>query len=219
MAEAGFFAQKTGSPTGFGAVVLAHAAVLGALILIKGPQIIGHEPVTTTVTAIEVPQDPPPEPQVQPRDDPASRPLERMTSTPTVIERPIIGTVTPPLPPLPPTYDPSGNTITRDPPADPPRPPVRRAAAYDQRYADALQPPYPAAEQRAERTGRVRVRVTIAPSGRVTAVTRLSSTSDAFWRVTERQALTRWRFRPATVDGRAVESEMTFTVHFQIADV
>lgn len=219
MPEAGFFAQKRGSPTGLSVVVLAHAAVLGALILIKGPEITGPERVTTTVTSIPVPDDPPPKQPPEPRDDPATRPLERMTSTPTVIERPIIGPVMPPLPPLPPPFDPPGNTITRDPPADPPAPPVRRGAAYDQRYADALQPPYPRAEESAQRTGQVRVRVTIAPNGRVTRVARLSATSDAFWRATERQALSHWRFRPATVDGRPVESTMVFTVNFRIADV
>jgi len=53
----------------------------------------------------------------------------------------------------------------------------------------------------------------------VTAVQRLSATSDAFWRVTERQALSRWRFRPATVDGRPVETSREMTVTFRIEDV
>jgi protein TonB len=46
------------------------------------------------------------------------------------------------------------------------------------------------------------VRVTIAPDGRVTSVEQVSATSPAFFQATQRHALSRWRFKPATVDGR-----------------
>ena len=62
----------------------------------------------------------------------------------------------------------------------------------------------------------MRLRVTIGADGRVKAVQRLDATSDAFWRSTERHALSRWRFRPATVDGRPVESTKVLTITFQI---
>ena len=96
---------------------------------------------------------------------------------------------------------------------------MRRAAEYDPRHADALQPPYPASEERAQRGGTVRVRVTIGTNGRVLAVARLTATSEAFWAATQRHALNRWRFRPATVDGRPVESTKTLNVHFNIEDI
>ena len=67
--------------------------------------------------------------------------------------------------------------------------------------------------------GTVRIRVTIGTDGRVRAAERVSATSDAFWAAAERQALTRWRFRPATVDGRPIESTRTMTIHFRIEDV
>jgi protein TonB len=110
------------------------------------------------------------------------------------------------------TVDPPYN-----PPADPP-PPVRLEAQLDPRYARDLQPPYPAPELRAERSGVVRIRLTIAPSGRVTAVERLSATSEYFWRATQQQALSRWRFRPATLDGRPVQGVKVMTVNFRIQD-
>ena len=91
-------------------------------------------------------------------------------------------------------------------------------AQLDSRYAGDLQPPYPAPELRAQRGGIVRIRLTIAPNGRVTAVQRLAATSDAFWRATERQALGRWRFRPATIDGRPVQGVKEMTVRFRIED-
>ena len=95
---------------------------------------------------------------------------------------------------------------------------MRREAQLDPRYAGDLQPPYPERERTAGRGGVVRIRLTIAPNGRVTAVERLAATSDAFWRVTERQVLNRWRFRPATLDGRPVQGTKVMTVNFRIED-
>ena len=62
----------------------------------------------------------------------------------------------------------------------------------------------------------MRVRVLIGADGRVKEIVRLSATSDAFWEATRRRALARWRFRPATEDGRPVESSMTLTVNFEL---
>jgi protein TonB len=50
----------------------------------------------------------------------------------------------------------------------------------------------------------------------VEAVEKVSATSDAFWRVTERQALSRWRFKPATVDGNPVQSSKVLSVFFKL---
>ena len=92
----------------------------------------------------------------------------------------------------------------------------RVEAQFDPRYADDLQPPYPPSEQRLERDGIVRVRLTIGSDGRVKTIERLSATSDAFWRSTQRHALARWRFRPATLDGSPVESSKVMNVYFRI---
>ena len=96
--------------------------------------------------------------------------------------------------------------------------PVRRDAQVDPRYRDALQPPYPRERERLQQEGRVRVRITIGTDGRVTAIEQLSASQEDFWRVTERQARSRWRFRPATVDGRPVVSTMVMTVTFRLPD-
>lgn len=220
MAEAGFFAQKRGSPTGLVLVVLAHAAVLGAVAMIKGPAVFTDLITKTTVDTIKIEPDPPPEPPKQREEARQESPRETYTAPETAFDPPDRGPATETLPPLPPRPDPPGNTVTRDPPADPPvTPPVRREAEYDSRYADALQPPYPPAEERAQRDGEARIRVTIGTNGRVTAVTRLAATSEAFWRATERHALARWRFKPATVDGRPVQSSKVLNVRFRIPDL
>jgi protein TonB len=44
----------------------------------------------------------------------------------------------------------------------------------------------------------------------------VSATSDAFWQATQRHALSRWRFKPATVDGRPVESSKVLSIRFQL---
>jgi len=208
----GYFEQKRASPASFATVVLLHAAVLGSVILIKGPAIIGPDFGRTKVTFVEPPAPPPPEKAIE-----SDRPLpdrrttvDRQTTVVDLGDRgpTVIGD---PLPP------PRGDDLGIS--ARPPEPihvPVRRNPELDPRFASALQPPYPASEQRAGREGMVRMRVTIGVDGRVRAVERISATSEDFWRVAERQALTRWRFRPATLDGRPVEGTRVMTLHFRL---
>ena len=96
--------------------------------------------------------------------------------------------------------------------------PVIVRAIYDQRYANALQPPYPASEVRAGNTGRVEIRVLIGTDGRVKQVERISAASDAFFAAAEHQALTKWRFKPATSDGVAIEQWMTMRLRFELQE-
>lgn len=218
MPEAGFFAQQRRSPSSLALVVALHAAVLGALILAKGPQIIRELHPRTTITFIEPNPDPPPVPP-PPRPDP-QRPESVIDRSIAIPDRPPIpGPITDLNPLRPPVFgtEVGGGTVTEVGPTLPPTP-VRRGAELDPRYSGQLQPPYPPSEQRAQRDGRVQVRVTIAPSGRVVSVERLMATSDAFWRVTEQQALSRWRFRPATLDGRPVQDSKVMTLIFRIVD-
>jgi protein TonB len=236
MAANGFLEQKPASPTGFGLVLLLHGAAIAGVVLIKGPTWVSAPPKPPQII-YDVPRQrepeplpPPPEPERQELPTPAPvpfipqpqirPPVDRQTITssqqPTTVWRPDppvqladggnTGTGTGSVPTIPPPT----------PRIDPPRTPVRTVAQFDPRFARAMQPPYPAVEQRSEREGSVRVRVTIGTDGRVRAVQRLSATSDAFWRATEEQALSRWRFRPATEDGRPVESSKDLTVHFRL---
>lgn len=232
MAANGYLEQRPSSPTGFGLVLLLHGAAIAGVVMIKGPTwVVAPERPTITyqVPPERIPEPPPPpEPQLRPELPQVQQrvPLDApVRQVPTPVPGPTSQPSTPPV-----TWSPTLGTApvgssttttvpvipTPMPRAEPPRTPIRVAAQFDSRYAGAMQPPYPAAEQRAEREGSVRVRVTIGADGRVRAVQRLSATSDAFWRVTESQALSRWRFRPATEDGRPVESSKDLTVHFRL---
>lgn len=219
MANAGFFEQQSASPTRLALVVAAHAAVLAAVMLAAGPQLVVQPPVRTQTFRVPLPQPPPDEPQPKQREP-----------QPTATRRHVVIPARPDdPPPLPPLGGQAGaaadgggaGTVIPDPPRlqDPPAPPVRRDAEVDPRFAAALRPQYPGSEQRAGRSGTVVIRVTIGVDGRVRAAARVSATSDAFWAAAEQQALSRWRFRPATVDGRPVESSKVMTLHFRIEDV
>jgi protein TonB len=110
------------------------------------------------------------------------------------------------------------NTILPPPPPLPPPPraadPVRVQAKL--KPGIELLPPYPPTEERAEREGKVVVRLVIGVDGRVKSVEKVSAASEAFWRATERHALRAWRFNPATVDGKPVETSQVMTVKFEL---
>lgn len=228
MAEGGFYEQKRLSPTGLALVALLHAAGIAALILAGGPSFIVPERDDPDLIFVPLPTDPPP---VPPRPRPESDPRQQRTQldavplrVPTPSRGPVIDAQ--PIPPQPWTGSAPGGDIVTEPlpqpqPAPQPIPepvpqpePVRVEARMD-RGVD-LQPPYPPSEESAEREGSVTIRLTISPAGRVIGAERVRATSDAFWNATERHARARWRFRPATLDGRPVESRQTLTVHFRL---
>jgi len=215
----GFLEEKRRSPVSFGAVVGLHAAALGAVIMFGTTTFQREVPHVIDTIPIPAPTPPPPPnpPPPDSRQDQARQ--ESRIDTPPVAPLVPTGPVVTgdPLPPRPPA-DP-GPTRLAELTVRPVVPdPVRIAAQVDPRYRDALQPPYPRDMETAQREGSVRVRITIGPDGRVTAIEQLSATNDSFWRITQRQAMNRWRFRPATVDGRAIVSTMVFTVTFRLPE-
>lgn len=215
----GFLAEKRRSPVSLGAVIGLHAAALGAVILFGTTSFIRQQESNTKVFNIPIPQDPPPIP-------PPPRPEEQIQQhqsvpTPTPPDAPHVSNnpiQTGPTQPQQPPVGPIGPVQTAEATIPHIPEPVRHGAEVDPRFRDALQPPYPPDRERAQQAGRARVRITIGTDGRVTAIDQLSTTHEAFWRATQRQALNRWRFRPATVDGRPVVSTMTMTVTFRIPD-
>lgn len=217
MTATGFFEQKSVRPGGLALVIFMHAAAFTGLVLTKtdiARRVLPPTEIFDVVPPPEPTQEPPPERR---RDEPR-QPSRLDTPPPIVRTSPPQGSIVrdPPLPPVPPGTGPVGPIELAGTPELPPPPPVRVEAQFDPRYAADQQPPYPPSELHSERDGTVRIRLRIGADGRVKAIERLSATADAFWRVTERHALARWRFRPATLDGRAVESTKVMTVFFRI---
>lgn len=215
----GFLAEKRRSPVSLAAVIGLHGAAIAVLALYGTTQFITEAGTPTKTFDVPIEEPPPPLPPPPPPTDRSTpQPRDRLTAAPPV--GPTTGPIadpTPPEPYRPPVADPGPIRIAE---ATAPRipDPVRRSAEVDPRFRDALQPPYPPNMERLQREGRVQVRITIGTDGRVTAIEQISSANEEFWRVTQRQALNRWRFRPATVDGRPVVSTMVFTVNFRLPD-
>ena len=216
----GFLAEKRRSPVSLGAVIGLHAAALGAVILFGTTTFVRQVEQNPDVINIPLPTEPPPIPRPEPRQD-RRMPQHQSVPTPTPPDAPPVSQnpiQTGPAQPQQPPVGPVGPVRTAAATIPHIPEPVRHGAEVDPRFRDALQPPYPPDRERLQQDGRVRVRITIGADGRVTAIEQLSATHEAFWRATQRQALNRWRFRPATVDGRPVTSTMVMTVTFRIPD-
>lgn len=96
--------------------------------------------------------------------------------------------------------------------------PVFKTAQVNPRFIKALQPAYPPGMIREEREGVVTVRVLIGTDGRVRAVEIIKADETVFLEATRKQALSKWRFLPATRDGTPVESWREMTVRFELPD-
>lgn len=206
------------SPLGLGGTVAVHALIIGAFLLIPREVIdvfVPSPPLTTT----HIPLPPPPEPVVEKQADPKIQ-TKPQQQQPTVTD-PVI---------LLPQGDPQitatkGPVIGVDagpaiivPPVEPARDPVLTDPSIDPRAMAGFQPDYPGTMIRQGLDGVVTVRVTISAEGRVTDIAKISATDESFWLATQRHALRKWRFRPATRDGVAIASTKVLTVRFTLTD-
>jgi periplasmic protein TonB len=216
------FHQPRIQPASLGAALaLSGVMVLGMVYI--APKVGLAPPPPDSIHVIPIHEVPPPPPVEPPRPHPKLEkpaPTEPVPAPKPIVDPPVnantIATTTelPPLPPPGPIGTTPGGEGTAAKPIDPPLPALIDATA-DPRYAGDFQPPYPAAKQRANEEGRVTVRVLIGVDGRVKAFEGVRGDS-AFIEATRRQALSRWRFRPATRGGVPVESWKTMTVRFEL---
>ncbi len=203
--SSGYLGQSRRSPTGLAIVIGLHGAALAVALLAKTGMVQTYvNPDPPTVFNVP-PNTPPPDPRtesVEPADPP---PISAATPSPIPVPpfRTIVEPTEFPLPPLPtaPIVDPI--------PA--PEPVVRGAVL---RSRSSAQPAYPSIMLRQELEGSCTIRVRIAPNGRVTEAIPMDATHPAFCAATERHALRRWRFEPATRDGVPVESWQQHIVQF-----
>lgn len=207
-----------------GAAFLINGAVMAGIVFLIAPK-VGIKDIPNVLTGRNIPTEIPPPPADEPKPEPKAEPRTSSAPRPTAPE-PLFRTEStnttrttteiPPLPPLPDVAEKPGPANFAEPTPLPPLPFVN--AAQDARYLKDFQPPYPASELRAERDGLVRLKVLIGIDGRVKAVEQLSATSDAFFEAARRQALSKWRFKPATRGGVPEESWKTMSVRFEIAN-
>lgn len=217
-----YASHSRGSRTaGIGAAFLVNGALIGGLVLFVAPNVVTKimHPEMTGVIIREAPP-PPPIEEVKPTVKTESREYPVVipqTQTPVVTENPVRGTDEIPVdrsPPIDMGTAKGEEPVTRTPP-EPPLPPLV-AAQIDPRYQSLFQPDYPSSELRLERDGSVSVRVLIGTDGRVKAVEQVRATSPAFFEATRRQAMGKWRFKPATRGGTPQESWKVMNVRFEM---
>lgn len=202
-----------------GAALALNAALVAGLIF-SAPNILPKpQPVVLTGTNIPIEQPRPEPPKPQPRTekrDVARAPLPTAPDpiVPTLSENPIETTTL--IPPTQPPQFPIADTGPIAQPEPPKALPPLVGAEQDPRYLQDFQPAYPSSELRAQRDGQVRIRILIGVDGRVKAVEQVSATSPAFFEATKRQALGKWRFKPATRGGVPEESWKMMNVRFEL---
>jgi periplasmic protein TonB len=227
MAFADLDQKATLNPAGLGAALAINAGVFAALLLIA-PNVLGPKATDNGRINVRMLHTPKPVPKTDPEVPPkAKRDIDAVTPTPqppppsgartrTDLETGPVSSFAggeiedslpppDPDPPLAPTPEPSSAPIV---------PPVLVPAVVHPGYVSALQPPYPPGRQRAEEGGFATVSVSIGVNGRVTSVAIRAASHPDFAEATRKQALAKWRFKPATKDGVAVESTREMTVRF-----
>jgi protein TonB len=218
MTADGFLAQKQRHPLAMTAAIAINVAGVTAVMLAKS----GVIPVPPNVIETYfVEEDKPPPRHVDPPKPKQQVPETKPIFQPDPIEShpikdgPAIASTKDPIfdeghyPP----FDPGPKIEPRQPL---PPAPVTIDAEPDARFAGDFQPPYPPQLLRTGVEGKTVIKVLIGADGRVKQVAIVSTDDPLFADAAERQALRRWRFRPATRDGTAIESWKQMTVRFEI---
>ena len=218
MTADGFLNRKQHHPLAMTAAIAINLAAVGAVMLAKNGYVVvppGAIPI------IDIYTPPPPDP-VRPPDTPRAKTPERPVYTPppkvpsggTTEGTRIEGTTDFP------TDAGTGGTGDGDavviPKVEPTPVPVPTDPVPLASSIRDFQPPYPPQLLRTGIEGKAVVRVLIGTDGRVKQVAIISADDPLFADATERQALRKWRFRPATRDGQATEAWKQMTVKFEI---
>jgi protein TonB len=209
--------ERRSAPPAMLLIIAAHVAAIAAVMAAKMEVTIRPPDPPIIIKPIPIPEPPPPnvDQKAPPKqDDPR---ISRI----------------PPIVPLPPTDQPQVNT-------DPiPQPPViidapgtgtGDGSAINPRVEPvrtgprfvtpdwALKPPYPDAKLRLEEEASLRLRLTIDSNGRVVGVEPVGKVDPVFFEAARRHLLAKWRYKPATEDGRAIASTTVITLRFQLDD-
>ena len=206
---------RAASPRTLTLIVAGHAAVLALVITARNELPPPRQFTDTQIDFID-PVKPPPIPP-KPLDDPKPshrsqfdqpKPLvpTNHDNGPTVIPDRLPISVDP-FPPFGPI---------KELPVDPPPVPVERVAVRFITPADDIRPPYPASKIRLGEEASLRLALTIDPRGRVVAVDPVGAADPEFLAAASSHILKRWRYKPATEDGRAVTSRIQVTLTFKL---
>ncbi|KGQ20715.1 Ferric siderophore transport system, periplasmic binding protein TonB [Lysobacter dokdonensis DS-58] len=203
-AQAGHLAERP-SPariTAFAGVISLHVAALMLLMMpMAPPEALPKEEVTVPIWLIpkRVEPVPPPPPTETRRIDP--RPVQQPTPQPRVEQPPIVDPVGVDVAP---PYDPNPDTAIVVETVQPPVGPMRSDSLE---YASAPPPPYPREAMARRIEGTVVLEVLVDVDGTPLDVrVQTSSGNRALDDAARKHILKKWKFRPATQGGQAVQS-------------
>lgn len=205
-------AERHSSPQALLLIASAHIALIAVVMSARldlPPRIF---PRPTVVTAIPIPQPPPPEPVVHKTQSEAKSIIDQ---TPTVVPLPKATNDGPDKSLNPPKF---GGEVIGLPPLGDPLPildPVRVGPRFATPPAQ-IRPPYPPSKLAREEEAVLRLKLTIDASGRVVAVDPVGKADPAFLAAARRHLIAHWRYRPATEDGRAIDSATVITLRFEL---
>ena len=205
-----------------GALVL-HACLLAGAWTITGPSLVHTPPRPIEVSLIRPPEAPPvvrpPEPlpvnrarpearkPPPPAAPPAPAPAPAVAARPTDEARPasITAEPAPPAAPVAPRVT-EGVPAARREPAPPAQvPAVRVGPRADASWSGNLPPAYPAMARRLGEEGEVQLDIHVAQDGAVDEVRLKKSSGSGLLDRTAIDTVKKWRFKPATVDGKPVD--------------
>lgn len=200
------------SPNALLLVISAHVALVAVVMSAKMdlPRRIIEPPITTINIPTPVDPAPRPRPIRHPVSDPITMPqspdpIPRIQEGPTVNTGPIgTGPII------------EGGTSIVSGPSNPIKfVPVRHDPQLLTPFSE-LRPPYPASKLASEEEAVLRLRLTIDSGGRVVAVEPVDRADRVFFDAARRYMMARWRYAPATEDGRAIGSSLTVTLKFML---
>lgn len=213
------FADHRRHPRALMFIVGGHAVLIAAVMTAKMDVIPPLGATKTIVDLIEAPKPPlpPPPPETIPEPKTKVQPPNSQLDQPTPIRQipisdgPEVASVN--LPPIP-SPGPIGSGI-EPPPTKPILDPVRLAPVFNT-PDHLLRPPYPSDKQRLEEEGTLKLRLTIDERGRVVGVEPVGPVDRSFFESARKHLLAKWRYKPATVDGRPVASSTVITLRFEL---
>lgn len=198
-------------------ILAVHIAAIAALMSAKmDVRRITREPPTIRVALDPV--------KPKPIDTKSSKPTPQTTKN--WVSHPVPQVDTHPAKPIPfdlggTTTDPGsvGPTTIPEPlpPLPIPQPPLPvRLDPQLLTPATQLRPPYPASKLASEEEADLHLRLSIGVDGHVTAVEPIGRADPVFLDAARRYLIAHWRYRPASVDGRAIATVMTITLSFRL---
>ena len=213
------FANHQRHPRALMLIVGGHAVLIAAVMTAKMDVIPPLGATKTIVDLIEAPKPPPPPPPPEAISEPQTKvqPRNSQIDQPTPIrdipisDGPEVASVN--LPPIP-SPGPIGSGIEPA-PTKPILDPVRLGPVFNT-PDHLLRPPYPSDKQRLEEEGALKLRLTIDERGRVVGVEPVGPVDRSFFESARKHLLAKWRYKPATVDGRPVASSTVITLRFEL---